>query len=127
MSALATEQRKHDRQEPGDCAIYFRADELEFDKEIHTPRFTSTQATEEQTERFIAELVASPDRDFFLEKNAGTFPRSASNEFELHLSVAEQWIKNKEAVGELVGPVFFRWAKNLTYTAMRFGWYPAQA
>lgn len=125
MNAVAKAEHLYDRRTPEDMGAFLRPDEIEFNKEQHTSRFPTTYAADQQVERFIAELVAAPNKDLFLEKNAGTFPRSASNEFELHLSVAEQWIKNKEAVGELVGPVFFRWAKNLTYTAMRFGWYPA--
>lgn len=125
MSALATEQSKYDRQEPGDAAIFFRKDEIEFDKETHTSRFPTTYAADQQVERFIAELVAAPNKDLFLENNVGAFPRSATNEFALQIAVARQWVENPEAVGALVGPVFWQWAKRTTYAAMRYGWLPA--
>lgn len=125
MSTLATEQRKYDRQEPGDTAIFFRKDEIEFNKELHTSRFPTTYAADQQVERFIAELVAAPNKDLFLENNVGAFPRSATNEFALQIAVARQWVESPEAVGALVGPVFWQWAKNTTYAAMRYGWLPA--
>lgn len=127
MNALATEQRKYDRQEPGDTAIYFRKDEVEFNADIHAGRFPTTYAADQQVECFIAELVAAPNKDIFLENNLGAWPRSASSEYALHVAVAQQWVKDNAAVGDTIGPVFWQWAKNATYTAMRYGWYPAQA
>lgn len=125
MNALATEQRKYDRQEPGDTAIFFRKDEIEFDKELHTSRFPTTYAADEQVERFIAELVAAPNKDIFLENNLGALPRSASTEYAMHVAVAQQWVKDMASVGDTIGPVFWQWAKRTTYAAMRYGWLPA--
>lgn len=125
MIGLAEAQRKHDRRTPEDMTPFLRADEIEFDKEQHTSRFPTTYAADQQVERFIAELVAAPNKDLFLENNVGAFPRSATNEFALQIAVARQWVENPEAVGALVGPVFWQWAKRTTYAAMRYGWLPA--
>lgn len=127
MNALAKAEHLHDRRLPDDMTPFLRADEIEFDKETHTSRFPTTYAADQQVERFIAELVAAPNKDIFLENNLGALPRSASSEYALHVAVAQQWVKDNAAVGDTIGPAFWQWAKNATYTAMRYGWYPAQA
>lgn len=117
MNALAAAQRKYDREEPQDTASFFRKDEIEFDKEIHRPRFSTVSVTDSEVEQFIADLDAASNKDIFLENTIGALPHSASNEFSLHIAVAHQWVRNKEAVGETIGPVFWQWAKNATYLA----------
>lgn len=117
MNGLHEAQHLYDGREPADTASFFRKDEIEFDKEIHRPRFSTVSVTDSEVEQFIADLDAATNKDIFLENTIGALPHSASNEFSLHIAVAHQWVRNKEAVGELIGPTFWHWAKNATYLA----------
>jgi hypothetical protein len=46
-------------------------------------------------------------------------PRAASNELALHMAVAQQWVRNKEAVGQIIGPTFWQWAKAATIESLK--------
>lgn len=123
----ATAQRRHDRALPRDAASYFRDDELKFEvqdmlKEPVARNGSRYNITDIQVEKFIVDLVAAPNRDIFLENYVGALPRASSEEFQLHVAVARQWVKNPEAVGEIVGPAFFAWAKKATLAAISSGW-----
>lgn len=117
MHGLAEAQHKYDKELPNETAAYFRRDELEFNPEVHRPRFATSSITDSQVEKFIADLVAAPNKDIFLENTIGALPRSASNEFQLQIAVANQWVKDPESVGSIIGPVFWRWAKNAAIAA----------
>lgn len=123
MQALPKEQRKYDRELPVDSFQAVRA--VEFNKDDHRPRFSTESVTDDVVEKFIAELVAAPNKDIFLENNIGALPRSASNEYPLQIAVAQQWVKDVSAVGEIIGSAFWQWAKGSTFIAVRMGWSPA--
>ena len=89
---FARVQRIHDRSEPVD---------LIDDDSWSTPK--PKFVTDEQVEQFIADLVTANGYHDGVQFN----PMYGS----LYLAVARQWIRNKEAVGEIVGPVFWAWAK----------------
>lgn len=101
MSALAAAQRAYDRMEP--------VDRIDDDDWIAPkPQFV----TDEQIEQFIVDVAAAGGYDDGLRFN----PLTGS----LYLAVARQWVRNKEAVGEIIGPVFWSWAKSATYN-VEFG------
>lgn len=74
------------------------ADQLE-DWPVTTP----TLVTDEEIERFIADLDASGMYDDEL-----GCPKTAPSLFK---AVARQWVLDKEAVGEIIGPSFWAWAR----------------
>lgn len=80
------------------------------------------QVAVQEVEKFIADMVAAPDPDLFLENTIGAFPRVTSHELGMHMAIARQWVANKEAVGEIIGPVFWAWARQITFTARAYGW-----
>jgi hypothetical protein len=122
MNGLEQAQRIHDARLPQETAEYFRKDELEDARDMYREpvrRGFPPAVSDEQIEQFIVELVASPNKDLFLENRCGFLPRSASNECELHIAVARQWVKDKAAVGETIGPVFWRWARHCAIEAAK--------
>lgn len=124
----ATAQRNYDRALPNESRDYFRADELGHDpididfREVGPRNGSRYHVTESQIEKFIVDLVTAPNRDIFLENTVGALPRAASNELAIHVAIARQWVKNKEAVGDIVGPAFWTWAKQATLAAVAGGW-----
>jgi hypothetical protein len=123
MQGLAEAQRIHDSRLPSDKETYFRDDELRSEVEDllrePRPRARYITVTDDQIEQFIAALVAAPDKDIFLENTIGALPRAASNELALHMAVAQQWVRNKEAVGQIIGPTFWQWAKAATIESLK--------
>lgn len=119
MNGLAPAQHKHDSQLPEDTASFFRRDELEFNKDEHRSRFNTAYVTDQQIEQFIVDLDAAHDKDLFLENTIGALPRSASNDYPLHIAMAHLWVIKRDAVDEIVGRVFWQWAKNATFMSLR--------
>jgi hypothetical protein len=109
MNGLAREQRKYDRPVL-DCV---HVSGVEFDKELHLPRFTAASLTDTDVEQFIAELVAAPNMTIFFENRLGLM----ACDYWLEIAVARQWVADKEAVGSTIGPVFWRWARNCAIEA----------
>ncbi len=109
MDGLAKAQRHYDRP----ILDIVHVSEVDFDKEIHLPRFTASSVTDTDIERFIADLVAAPNKDIFLENALGLSARDCA----LHIAVARQWVADKEAVGSTIGRVFWTWARNCAIEA----------
>lgn len=69
------------------------------------------QVTDDEVEQFIADLAASGMYDDEL-----GCPKSAPS---VHRAVARQWVEDKDFVGEIIGPEFWRWAKAAAQLALR--------
>jgi hypothetical protein len=68
--------------------------------------------TDEEIEQFITDLAASGMYDDEL-----GCPKSAPS---VHRAVARQWVQGRDFVGEIIGPEFWRWARDCARLA-KFG------
>lgn len=95
--SLALAQRQYDRMEP----VAVVAEEW-------TPlaRRTVTDSDVEQFIAVIAEEGTYPDC-LGMHRNAGS----------VYAAIAHQWVKDKEAVGQIIGPAFWQWAKSAAHVA----------
>lgn len=66
--------------------------------------------TEAQVEAWIADFAESG----YIEQECGN--KQNLNGKPLH-AIARQWIADKDKVGEIIGPSFFKWAKACAYIA----------
>lgn len=88
---------KLDRSEPADNSL-----------EDWTPLARRT-VTDSDVEQFIIDLAANngyPDA-------LGMYCQAG----DLYSAVARQWVQNKEAVGTIIGPAFWQWAKSAANVA----------
>lgn len=117
MNGLAQAERDFDRRLPAEGYL---VDTSEYDAERdYRPRVAFI--TDADVEKFIADLVAAPDKNLFLEETVGTLPGA---DFNLHIAVAKQWVKDVKAhgcanVGDLIGPAFWKWAKHCASEAAK--------
>lgn len=81
------------------------ATEMDLDWPSSTPQLV----TDTEIEQFISDLAASGMYDDEL-----GCPKSAPS---VHRAVARQWVQDKDFVGEIIGPEFWRWAKACTSLA----------
>lgn len=103
MQGLAQAERLYDSRLPEAILVAVEDDNI-----FNVP--TVRVISESDVEKLIAELAHTGEiPDIF-----GQFT-SAS---DINHAIAKQWIADKEAVGSIIGPVFWRWAKACTYLAM---------
>ncbi|MGB7194064.1 MAG: hypothetical protein WBD81_11455 [Collimonas pratensis] len=110
MDGLTSAQWKYDRMTP---AGYSQTNGIDFDKELHLPRFSAATMSDSDVENFIVQLVTATNREVFLENSIGAIARDHA----LHIAVARQWVADKEAIGSIIGPAFWAWAKKSTIEA----------
>lgn len=65
--------------------------------------------TDTQVEQFIETLAT----EGVMYDELG-FPKNAGS---IYIAVAQQWVRDKEKVGELIGPTFWQWAKSAAQLA----------
>lgn len=85
---------------------YDRMEAVEIITDDWTP-IVRKEITDSQIETFIAEVASSG----YAEDNLGAFKPVGG----IYHAIARQWVKDKSAVGEIVGPAFWEWAKACAY------------
>jgi hypothetical protein len=109
MNGLAQAERDFDSRLPSD---FVRKETRAYVAEIDFGR-RAAAVTDADIENFIALLVASKNIDAFLEDEVGMTP-NANRDYALYIAVARQWVKDINQVGNIIGPVFWQWAKGCT-------------
>ena len=106
MNGLTQAQRDYDSRIPCEAVI---VDVTEYDAERQYSNRPPV-VTDADVENFILLLVASKNVAAFLEDEVGMLP-NAHRECAMQIAVARQWVKDINQVGDIIGPVFWQWAK----------------